>query len=101
MIQEFLTTHIEIAYEFAVIFLIISLVIFVGGYLISRFDNVQLEEAVYFAFITAFTVGLGDIAPRSRVARIVTVLLAFLGLLLMGMLVAIAVHALDIALNAR
>ncbi len=101
MVQEFLTAHIGIAYEFASIFLIFSLVIFIGGYLISLFDNVPIEEGVYFAFITAFTVGLGDITPQSRGARIITVLLSFLGIVLVGVLVAIAVHALDIALKAR
>jgi len=55
MVQEFLTAHIGIAYEFASIFLIFSLVIFIGGYLISLFDNVSIEEGVYFVFITAFT----------------------------------------------
>ena len=101
MVQEVSTAHIGIAYEFASIFLIFSLVIFIGGYLISLFDNVPIEEGVYFAFITAFTVGLGDITPQSRGARIITVLLSFLGIVLVGVLVAIAVHALDIALKAR
>jgi len=43
MIQEFLTAHIAIAYEFAAVFLIFSLVIFVSGCLIALFDHVQLE----------------------------------------------------------
>jgi voltage-gated potassium channel len=101
MIQEFLTAHIGIAYELAAVFLTFGLVIFVSGCLIALFDKVKLEESVYFAFITAFTVGLGDITPESRGARIVTILLAFLGLVIMGVLIAIAVHALDIALKVR
>jgi voltage-gated potassium channel len=60
-----------------------------------------LEDAIYFAFITAFTVGFGDVAPRSRGARVVTVFLAFFGLIVAGVAVAVAVHALDIVLAAR
>jgi voltage-gated potassium channel len=52
------------------------------------------------AFITALTVGFGDVAPRSRGARVVSVILAFLGLILVGILVAVSVHALDIALKS-
>jgi hypothetical protein len=58
----------------------------------SRFDS------VYWSFITATTVGYGDIRPVKRVSRIIAVLL---GLTLTGILIAVGVHAATLALAAR
>ena len=98
---EFLAAHLGLLYELSGVFVILAAVIGVSGAMISRFDRIPLEDAIYFAFITAFTVGFGDVAPRSRGARVVTVLVALFGLLLVGVAVAVAVHALDIVLKGR
>ena len=58
----------------------------------SRFDS------VYWSFITATTVGYGDIRPVKRVSRIIAVLL---GLTLTGILIAVGVHAATLALAAH
>ena len=100
MFTEYLAAHLELLYELSGVILILFGVIAVSGALISRFDRLSLEDAIYFAFITAFTVGFGDVAPRSRGARVVTVFLAFFGLIVVGIAVAVAVHALDIAVAA-
>jgi voltage-gated potassium channel len=59
----------------------------------SRFDS------FYWSFITATTVGYGDLRPVNQRSRIIAILLAFLGLTLTGILVAVAVHAATLALN--
>ncbi|MCG8585192.1 MAG: potassium channel family protein [Pirellulales bacterium] len=69
-----------------------------AGSLIARFDRIPLEDAIYFAFIAAFTVGFGDVTPRTRIARCITVFLALIGVILTGISVAVAVRALDLAL---
>ena len=101
MLWEFLAAHLALLYELSGVILVLVAVIAASGVLISRFDRIPLEEAIYFAFITAFTVGFGDVAPRSRGARIVTVLLALFGVILVGIAVAVAVHALDMVLAAE
>ena len=75
--------------------------VIIAAVVIARFDRIAFEEALYMAFITAFTVGFGDLTPRSRGARVVCIVLAFLGLILVGILVAVAGHALDIVLKSR
>jgi voltage-gated potassium channel len=99
MVQEFVAAHAGLLRELAGVLVIIAVIIVVAGFAVARLDRRPVEEALYLAFITAFTVGFGDIAPRSRGARAVTVVLAFLGLILVGILVAVAVHALGIALR--
>jgi voltage-gated potassium channel len=101
MLRDFVTAHVGLLGELSAVLAIIALIIVLAGAVIARFDRAPLEEAMYLAFITAFTVGFGDIAPRSRGARVVCVILAFLGLILVGILVAVAVHALDIVLTSR
>lgn len=99
MIQEIITAHISLCYELGDVFLFLTVLIFISGFLISRFDSVPLEHATYFTFITAFTVGFGDMVPKSRGARIMTIILAFFGLMLIGIAVVIAAQAIDIDLK--
>ena len=101
MIRHFVVTHLGLLYELGGVLLVFFLIVSLSGILIARFDDVSLEEAIYFAFMTAFTVGFGDITPKSRGARLVTVFLSFVGVALVGILVAVAVHALDLALAGR
>ena len=91
----------SLLYELGGVFVLFAAIICLAGVLISRFDALPLSDAIYFAFITAFTVGFGDVTPKSRGARIVTVVLAFLGVILVGIAVAVAVHALEMAMEGR
>jgi voltage-gated potassium channel len=59
----------------------------------SRFDS------FYWSFITATTVGYGDIRPVKQRSRILAILIAFLGLTLTGILIAVAVQAATLALK--
>ncbi len=63
MVYDFMTAHVGLLAELAGLLAIITVVIVATGVLISRFDRVPLEDAMYLAFITAFTVGFGDICP--------------------------------------
>jgi voltage-gated potassium channel len=100
MIRHFFAAHLGLLWELSGALAAFGVVIVVAGVLVSRFDKLPLGDAIYFAFITAFTVGFGDVTPKSHAARVVTIVLSFMGLLLVGVVVAVAVHSLDLALQA-
>jgi voltage-gated potassium channel len=59
----------------------------------SRFDS------FYWSFITATTVGYGDLRPVKRKSKVVAIIIAFLGLTLSGIVIAVAVQAATLALG--
>lgn len=67
--------------------------IVVLGQLAGRVEKWSPGSTLYWSFITATTVGYGDIRPASRSARVLAVIIALFGLMLFGVLVAIAVQA--------
>jgi voltage-gated potassium channel len=64
-----------------------------GAFLIAHLEQLPFSHALYFSFITGLTVGYGDIAPITPFGRLTSVLLAVVGILFTGMVVAVAVRA--------
>jgi voltage-gated potassium channel len=81
----------------------VSLVAFiiVIGQIVGKKEGWLPFESFYWSFITATTVGYGDIRPTRRSSRVLSIVIAFAGLLFSGILVAIAVHSASIALAAH
>lgn len=100
MVIHFLVAHSTLVLELGA--LIIGLIAFViaAGVLIARLDGIDVEDGIYFAFITALTVGFGDFVPKSRGAKTLSVILATIGIVIFGIIVSVTVHALDIAIEA-
>ena len=69
------------------------------GQAVGRKEGWSRFDSFYWSFVTATTVGYGDILPVERGSRILAVLIAFLGLMLTGIVVAIAVRAGTVALG--
>jgi hypothetical protein len=67
------------------------------GYLIGKIEGWSIWESLYHAFINATTVGYGDFRPSRKSSRILAIVLAFVGIVLAGMVVAIALHSADYA----
>jgi voltage-gated potassium channel len=63
------------------------------GYIIGRIEGWSLFDSMYHAFINATTVGYGDLRPVDKRSKFLAIVLAFIGLVFTGMVVAIALHA--------
>ena len=69
------------------------------GLLTGFVEGWSVGDAVYFTFITGFTIGYGDLVPRQTLARALAIGIGFSGLLITGVIAAIAVHAMRSALT--
>ena len=67
------------------------------GYIIGKAEGWSLLDSMYHAFINATTVGYGDFRPAKKQSKILAVVLALVGLVFTGMVVAIALHAANYA----
>jgi hypothetical protein len=61
---------------------------------ITYFEQIPFADALYFSFITGLTIGYGDITPVTSAGRVFAVLTGFVGILITGLIAAIAVYAL-------
>ena len=77
----------------------LALVITLLGQAVGKKEGWSRFDSFYWSFITGTTVGYGDIRPVKRGSRIFAILIAFLGLVLTGIVISIAVRAGTVALQ--
>ena len=82
-------------------FLALLLVLLAFALLTARIDGIALGDALYFVMITALTVGYGDITPATGFTRVVSVACGLVGVVLVGLLVAVSVRALEYAVEEK
>lgn len=76
-------------------------VIIANGLVIGRLEGLSIGNSLYFAMITATTVGYGDIRPSRPVSKVLAIANAFLGLLLTGVFVGVGVWAVEFTLRSQ
>jgi len=86
------------------LFLVSPIIIFLMGLLFlianatSRIEKWQnFTESLYFTFITALTVGYGNTVPKTPRGRVLSVISAFIGVVLTGLIVSVALNAVMIS----
>jgi voltage-gated potassium channel len=79
----------------------LALVVTALGQIVGKMEGWSLFDSFYWSFITATTVGYGDVRPEGRMSRILSILIALVGLTLTGILIAVAIHAATFALAAH
>lgn len=76
-----------------------TVVILLSGLWVGKQEQWSCGDSLYWSFVTATTVGYGDFKPAKPLTKFVAVLIAFIGLLFTGLLVALALHAATGALS--
>jgi len=64
------------------------------GLLVGLLEGWTIGDAVYFSFVTGLTIGYGDLVPRQALTRVFAIGIGLCGILLTGLVAAIAVSAL-------
>lgn len=95
--MEFAFTFIRLLfwgiYWIAPLVLLLCLFIVVVGQVVGRIEGWSKFDAVYWSFITALTVGYGDIRPLRRRSKTLAILITIAGIMFSGIFVAITVHS--------
>ena len=69
---------------FKYVLFITALLIGLGGVLIHFAEGMSLSDGIWWAFVTATTVGYGDISPHTLYGRIIAMFLMIVGIGLLG-----------------
>ena len=77
------------------------LLIIVMGALVGWLEGWSVQDSIYFAFVTALTIGYGDFSPTTLLTRVLSMAIGLCGLLSTALLAAMAVKALGAAADDR
>jgi hypothetical protein len=67
------------------------------GLVAGLLEGWSVQESIYFAFVSGLTIGYGDLAPKSLIARVLAIAIGMCGVLVVALVAAIAVKALTAA----
>jgi Ion channel len=71
----------------------LSVVITLFGVVLAKLEGLTIGAGIYFAWITATTVGYGDIRPERGVSQFLCVILAIVGIINTGIILSVALNA--------
>ncbi len=80
------------------LFLVVTIAVI--GLMVGRREGWSRSDSLYYAFITASTVGYGDFHPLHKGSKFWAIGIALLGLILTGLVVAMGVQAANTAFVA-
>ncbi len=63
------------------------------GVVVGLLEGWGVFQGIYFAFITGLTIGYGDLVPTRPLTRTLAVVIGFLGIVLGGLVAALAIKA--------
>jgi len=78
---------------------LLSAIIIVLGQIVTHLEGWHKFEGLYWSLITATTVGYGDIRPVKKRSKILSALIAIIGILFTGIIVAAAVKTVSISIE--
>ncbi len=90
---RFTSYFFRVLWHFRSINLALLALLIVSAAAIAYVEKLPFGDALYFSFITGLTIGYGDIVVKTFIGRCIAILIGFIGILFTGLMVAIAVRA--------
>ena len=90
---KFLGIFLGMVWQGGPLFLGLGLIIATLAIAAGRREGWSIGDSLYYGFITATTVGYGDMTPTTGRGKIYAVILAVIGLMFTGIMVALSVKA--------
>lgn len=75
--------------------------IIAAGLVVGVIEGWSVPESIYFAFVSGLTIGYGDLAPQSLLARVLAISIGVFGVLVTALVAAVAVKALTAAIEGN
>ena len=101
--MEFTNTFVQLffwsIYLVAPLLAFLSLIIIILGQIVCSIEKWGRFDGLYWSFITATTVGYGDIRPLKKLSKILSVVIALVGLMFTGIVIAVTLNTASIALD--
>lgn len=63
-----------------------TIIILISSFCISALENIPFKDSIWWSFVTATTVGYGDISPATTSGRIIAIILMIIGIGTIGLL---------------
>ena len=97
---DFLKAFFVLLKHFSPIWGGIAILISLIGFLIGQLEEeLSTSAALYFAWVTGTTVGYGDLVPTMGITRFLAIIVAIMGIMLTGIIVATAIEAAKIVIE--
>jgi voltage-gated potassium channel len=101
--MEFMVTFFKLFFLslilVAPLLLSLGLLIVVLGQIVAKIEKWSKFNGLYWSMITATTVGYGDIRPVKKTSKVLAIVMALIGLVLTGIMIAVALKTATIALE--
>jgi len=65
------------------------------GVVISIVEKIDFWNAQYLSFVTALTIGYGDLTPHTPFGKIICIILAIIGMVFIGIMTAAAIKSIE------
>lgn len=81
-----------------ILLLLVSLIVLLG-IIVTKLEKWRLYDGLYWAFITATTVGYGDFRPLKKLAKALSILIAILGMMFTGIVISVTLKTASITID--
>ena len=91
--MTFIDLFLTVLYLCLPVLLALASFVIILGLIVGHKEHWSSFDSTYWALITGFTVGYGDIRPLTRLSKVLAILIAWTGIMFTGVIVAATVTA--------